>query len=93
MKEVIIAIIGSGAFTGVILYLIGMRSGVRILLYDKIKYLGRKYIEAKEISEEDLEDLIHMHEIYHSQLKGNGYLDGIMDKVRALPVKKEKETS
>ena len=59
------------------------RDGIRILLYDRIKSKGRKYIAAQEITTEDLEDLIAMHNIYHG-MGGNGFLDKIMSEVKAL---------
>ena len=59
------------------------RDGVRILLYDRIKSKGRKYIAAKEITTEDLEDLIAMHNIYHG-MGGNGFLDKLMAEVKGL---------
>ena len=93
--EILLAIFGSGALAALISGIFGlirdrkakkdgMRAGVRQLLYDKIKYLGRKYIAAGEVSEEDLEDLIDMHKIYHDELEGNGYLDHIMTEVKKL---------
>ena len=97
MITVIIAIIGSsamGAAVSGIFALIqnrkkhqdGVSKGIRQLLYDRIKYLGRCYLGKKEISSEDLEDLIHMHLIYHDDLDGNGYLDSLMEAVRKLPI-------
>lgn len=65
----------------------GIELGVQILLYDKIKNLSKKYIDAGHISPEDLEDLIRMHKIYHDNLNGNGFLDDMMEAVHALPKK------
>ena len=59
-----------------------------IILYDRVKYLGKKYIDEGCISADDLCDLIKMHEVYH-RLGGNGFLDEIMKKVKALPMKEE----
>ena len=67
--EIIIAILGSGALSALISGLFGIihdrrakkdgvRAGVRQLLYDKIKSLGRKYITDDQITSDDLEDLI-----------------------------------
>lgn len=64
----------------------GLTAGVRQLLYDRIKFLGRSYISKREISSEDLEDLIEMHRIYHNDLDGNGYLDSLMEAVKRLPI-------
>ena len=93
--EILIAVLGSGALSAIISGIFGLirdrrakndgvRAGVRQLLYDKIKYLGRKYIAKGEVSEEDLEDLIDMHKIYHDELSGNGYLDNVMSEVMKL---------
>lgn len=93
--EILIAVLGSGALSAIISGIFGLirdrrakndgvRAGVRQLLYDKIKYLGRKYIAKGEVSEEDLEDLICMHRIYHDELSGNGYLDNVMSEVMKL---------
>ena len=65
----------------------GVSKGVRQLLYDRIKYLGRCYISDGTISAEDLEDLMQMHGIYHTDLGGNGYLDNLMEQVKHLPIK------
>jgi len=100
-----IAIIGSGALSALIsgLFILirdrrtkkdGVRAGVRQLLYDKIKILGRRYLSEDEVTAEDLEDLIDMHKIYHDQLNGNGYIDHLMEEVKKLkiaPVEKFKE--
>jgi hypothetical protein len=59
---------------------------LRILLYDRIKHLGRDYINRGEISSEDLEDIISMHKVYHDNLNGNGFLDSIMAQVKNLPI-------
>ena len=96
--EILAAVLGSGALSAVISGIFtmacnrskkkdGVRAGVRQLLYDKVKHLGNKYIAAGDVSEEDLEDLINMHKIYHDDLDGNGYLDHVMAGVRALPTK------
>lgn len=66
----------------------GAASGVRMLLYDRIKFLGRRYIEAGSIHAEDLEDILEMHRIYHDDLAGNGFLDSVMGQVKRLPITK-----
>ena len=97
MKEIIIAIVTSSAFSAIVSSLItahqtrkkrdnGIEAGVRIILYDRIKHLGKAYIERKSISAEELEDLIEMHRIYHDELGGNGYLDTLMANVKKLPI-------
>lgn len=56
----------------------------RTLLYDRIKHLAKTYIKLGWISVEEYEDLKRMHQVYHDDLKGNGFLDSIMDEVNQL---------
>ena len=99
-KAIVIAIISSGALSTLISGLFnlwqmrkkkqdGVREGIKILLYDRIKHLGKAYIERGYITAEELEDLTTMHEIYHDPdgLNGNGFLDAIMRNVKSLPIK------
>lgn len=99
-NAIIIAIISSGALSTLISGLFnlwqlrkkkqdGVREGIKILLYDRIKHLGKDYIERGYISSDELEDLTTMHEIYHDPdgLNGNGFLDAIMKNVKNLPIK------
>lgn len=65
-----------------------LRQGIMILLYDRIKHLGTKYIDKNSITSEELEDLITMHKIYHGALQGNGFLDSLMSQVKSLPIRK-----
>jgi len=60
----------------------------RTLLYDRIKHIGKAYIERGYITVEELEDLTLMHSVYHDKdkLNGNGFLDGIMENVHKLPL-------
>ena len=96
--NIIAAVLGSGALSALVSGLFslalqrrkkdgGVAAGTRMLLYDRIKYLGRKHIAENEIAAEDLEDLIQMHRIYHDDLGGNGYLDSIMEAVKRLPIR------
>lgn len=98
--EVVLAVLGSGALSALIsgcFTLAGIKrrrssgaaAGTRMLLYDRIKYLGRKHLAKGEIASEDLEDLIAMHRVYHDELDGNGYLDTLMHNVKNLRIKKE----
>lgn len=59
----------------------------RTILYDRIKHLAKSYIKRNWISMEEYEDLKRMHEVYHNDLKGNGFLDAIMEEVRKLEVR------
>lgn len=56
----------------------------RTILYDRIKHLAKSYIKRHWISVEEYEDLKRMHQVYHDDLKGNGFLDGIMVEVNQL---------
>lgn len=95
---VIVAIIGSGALSALITGIFteranrkriedGTQAGVRMILYAWVKMLGKGHIEKGYVTVEELEDLKAMHSIYHNELKGNGFLDTIMDKVEKLPVR------
>lgn len=97
MKEIVIAIIGSGALSAIISGLFGLlqtrkkRSdgvsrGVQQLMYDRIKYLCKNHISHGRIASNDLEDLVRMHKIYHDDLNGNGYLDQLMGAVKKLEI-------
>lgn len=65
-------------------------AGVRSLLYSEIKDRAKAALAAGEITAEELEDITRKHELYHGPLHGNGYLDTLMDKLRALPVREQK---
>jgi len=62
----------------------GVQSGVRTLLYDRIKHRAKRYLEDGYITVEGLEDLESMWKVYHNDLGGNGFLDGLMNYVRTL---------
>ena len=57
--------------------------GVMLLLQDRLKFLAKHYISDGQVSAEDLEDLMRMHETYH-KLGGNGYLDALLAAVKNL---------
>lgn len=65
-----------------------IKNTLRLLMYDRIKYLGRCYIDRGFVTTDDLEDLIAMHECYHDDLDGNGFLDNVMAQVKILPIRK-----
>lgn len=65
-----------------------LRLGERVILRDRIRYLGRVYIKSGEIDFDDRQDLVDMHSVYHTKLGGNGNLDGLMKDVMDLPLKK-----
>lgn len=64
-----------------------LRAGLRVVLYDRIKHLSKKYIAEGEVSADALEDLISMHTIFHDNLDGDGLLDALMETVKGLRIK------
>jgi hypothetical protein len=65
-----------------------IKNALCVILYDRIKYLGRHHIGASFITVEDMEDLTKMHSSYQKDLNGNGFLDNLMNQVKALPLRK-----
>ena len=65
-----------------------IKNAMCVILYDRIKYLAKHHIGVGYISVEDLEDLTKMHNSYKEDLDGNGFLDNLMNQVRALPLHK-----
>ena len=61
---------------------------LRLILLDRILYLGKGYIDRGEISYDDRRRFHAMHTCYHSGLGGNGDGDFIVEGVDALPLKK-----
>lgn len=57
----------------------------KVQMIDRVRWLGRGYIEAGEIRLEDKENLKEMYLAY-KRLGGNGHLDTIMDEVNHLKV-------
>lgn len=97
-QTIIIAVISSSAFSAFVAWLLnrldkkkerktGVSMGVQVILYDRIKYLCKYYIQQGYISANDLEDLERMWRVYHNDLDGNGFLDALMGEVKKLPIK------
>lgn len=61
-----------------------LQAGLREMLYDRIKYLSRKYIAEGKLREEEYKSLKRMWEVYHNDLGGNGFLDGEMKEIDKL---------
>lgn len=57
----------------------------KVLMIDKVRWLGKKYIADGEISLEDKENLQEMYNAY-KRLGGNGHLDMVMQEVNHLKV-------
>lgn len=60
----------------------------KVMMIDRVKWLGNQYIRAKEISLSDKDTLHDMHNAY-KRLGGNGHLDGVMNEIEKLPVTPE----
>ena len=95
--QIVLAIIGSGVLTTILnrIFAISDRKrekdtvlvvGLRTLLRVQIRSLGKKYIADGSIDNDDLDDLTELWKVYHDDLGGNGYLDTIMQRVKALPI-------
>ena len=90
----LVAIISSGVLNTVLTYLLGLRDkrkGIqeasRLLMKDRLRFLCVHYIQQGWIYEDELEDLIAMHACYHDDLKGNGFLDSQMERVKNLELR------
>lgn len=95
---IIIAILGSGLLSTIVNQVCnainrkaearnGVQQGLRLVLKDRLRFLCIRYIEQGWIYEDELEDLIAMHDCYHSTLQGNGYLDELMTRAKKLEIK------
>ena len=63
----------------------GLERAQRITMHERIKRLASKYCEAGKITFADYEIIKQMHSIYHNDLRGNGFLDSVMEDVDRLP--------
>lgn len=61
---------------------------LKLMLLDRVLYLGKGYIYKGEISYDDRRRFHAMHNCYHTGLGGNGDADLIVEGVDALPLKK-----
>lgn len=62
----------------------------RYIMFDRIRYLGQKYVAEKEVDFDDRRILNQMHDVYHNELGGNGDLNKLMKAVNTLPLKQER---
>lgn len=67
--------------------IVALKTGLKWVIYDRIRYLGQSYISAKTIDFDDRRILNEMHKCYHNGLGGNGDLDNLMNEVNNLPLK------
>lgn len=61
-----------------------LKSGMREVLYDIIKTRSYQYELDGRIREEDYRSIKRMWTVYHTELDGNGFLDGRMEVVESL---------
>lgn len=61
---------------------------LRVILLDRIRHLGQRYIAAGEIDFDDRRIFHMMHSVYHDGLGGNGDADLVVEAVDELPLKK-----
>lgn len=64
-----------------------IKQGMKLLLADKIQYLGLRYIEEGEVTFSNKKMLNEMHSVYHNGLGGNGDYDDLMEEFNELPIK------
>ncbi len=57
----------------------------KVLMRDRVKWLGNQYIHNKAITLSDKDTLVEMHKAYKA-LGGNGHLDVVMKEVDKLPI-------
>lgn len=57
----------------------------KVMMIDRVKWLGNQYIRNRQISLGDKDTLVEMHDAYKA-LGGNGHLDVVMKEVDKLPI-------
>lgn len=92
----VLAAVSSSGVTAIVLAILNRRwakqdktdaivNGLKVLMVDRVRYVGSCYIRAQSISLSDKETLKEMHKAY-KELGGNGHLDAIMAEVDKVPV-------
>ena len=66
-------------------------AALRELMYDSIESKCKTALLRGYVTADELESICRKHKIYHDGLKGNGYLDTLMAKVKSLPIVDGKE--
>lgn len=57
------------------------KKALKFLMYDRIRHLCETYIKREWLTTTELKILTDMHQCYHDDLNGNGFLDGLMEEV------------
>lgn len=98
LTTIIVAIIGTGILNTILSYALAARDkkkskdeavnkAARLLMKTQLRQLCHNYIQQGWIYEDELEDIMAMHSCYHDDLKGNGFLDELMERVKNLKIK------
>lgn len=101
LSAILIAAISSGLITTIITRVFaaidkkqeaksGQTAALRLLMKDRLRFLCERYIDKGFIYSDELDDVLEFHRIYHDVLKGNGYLDTLIENVKRLPVHGQK---
>ena len=100
MKDIILAIIGSGMFSGVVATVIStinsnkqkkkddtkkLEVGLRLILLSTLKRDGNDLINSGKLSKEDYEAFLASYNAYKA-LDGDGWADKVLKQVSELPV-------
>lgn len=99
LLQIVVSAVASSGVTALILALLqrkwakddkrdAMVEALKVMMIDRVRYLGQCYVGRGEIALVDKETLAEMHRAYKA-LGGNGHLDMIMDEVEALPLVKK----
>ena len=100
MKEIILALLGSGALSTVITVAAGrigekgrsdrdVRHALKMLLYTQLKESAQRLLAAGEADAEELESWSEAFTAYKA-LGGDGFIDTLRVRVTALPIAKER---
>lgn len=98
MITILCALIGSGAATAFVTFLLNRRAekqrketgesqGMRWLLQDRLEHLARHYLADGVVTYEEMRNWNKGHTIYHDILGGNGDLDNVKTALKQLYMK------
>lgn len=90
---ILIAVLGSTGLSSLIMAILqhhwnkdsSVTIALKVLLTDRIRHLGKRYIQDGQILLDDKENLKQMHNAYKG-LGGNGDLDIVMSEVEKLQI-------
>lgn len=96
--QIIISAVTSSGVTAIILALLQRKwtkddrqdaivEALKVLMIDRVRYLGNRYIQEGSVKLSDKETLQDMHRAYKA-LGGNGHLNTVMAEVDELPIRK-----